>query len=67
MDDSHTKSGEEVINILQTDAETGLDDQHVARAQEKYGPNGKLLKKYKQIVQYFIVLQIEIYTRLRFT
>lgn len=41
MDDSHTKSGEEVINYFKTDSEVGLDDEQLKRYQAKYGPNGK--------------------------
>ena len=41
MDDSHTKSVEEVINYFKTDETTGLSDDQVKRAQEKYGPNGE--------------------------
>ncbi len=41
MDDAHTKSNEEIINYFKTDENTGLDDEQIRRAQEKYGPNGK--------------------------
>jgi len=39
MDDSHTKSNEEVINYFKTDENTGLSDEQVTRYTEKYGPN----------------------------
>ncbi|ELU08428.1 hypothetical protein CAPTEDRAFT_165811 [Capitella teleta] len=39
MDDSHTKSVDEVVNYFKTDIASGLSDEQVARAQEKYGPN----------------------------
>lgn len=41
MDDAHTKPIEEVIGFFKTDEITGLSDEQVERAQEKYGPNGK--------------------------
>lgn len=43
MEDSFTKSGEEVLNYFKTDENTGLTDEQVQRYQEKYGPNGMLL------------------------
>jgi Ca2+ transporting ATPase len=39
MDDSHTKTVDEVVNYFKTDANSGLSDEQVARAKEKYGPN----------------------------
>ena len=42
MDDAHTKTGEEVTNYFKTDEHTGLGDDQVKRAVEKYGYNGKL-------------------------
>jgi Ca2+ transporting ATPase len=39
MEDSFTKSAEEVVNYFKTDENTGLSDEQVQRYQEKYGPN----------------------------
>jgi len=39
MDDSFTKTTEEVINYFRTDEESGLDDAQVKSNQAKYGPN----------------------------
>jgi len=39
MDDAHTKTGEEVTNYFKTDEHTGLGDDQVKRAVEKYGYN----------------------------
>ena len=41
MEDAHTKSVEEILSFFNADGETGLSDEQVQRAQEKYGPNGK--------------------------
>jgi len=43
MEDAHTKSVEEILAFFRTDSETGLSDEQIQQAQEKYGPNGKLL------------------------
>lgn len=40
MDDSHTKSSEEILAFFQTDEESGFSDEQIQQAQEKYGPNG---------------------------
>jgi len=42
MEDAHTKSVEEILSFFNTDEETGLTDEQIQRAQEKYGPNGRL-------------------------
>ena len=42
MEDAHTKSVEEILLFFNTDDEAGLSDEQIQRAQEKYGPNGKL-------------------------
>ena len=42
MEDAHTKSVEEVLSYFSSDEEAGLSDEQVQRAQEKYGPNGRL-------------------------
>lgn len=39
MDDSHTKSSDEVVLFFKTDPNFGLSDEQIKRAQEKYGPN----------------------------
>jgi Ca2+ transporting ATPase len=39
MDDSFTKSVDEVINYFKTDEVTGLTDEQVKKHTEKYGPN----------------------------
>ena len=41
MDDSHTKSADEVYHYFKTDENTGLDDNQVKQNQEKYGLNGE--------------------------
>lgn len=43
MEDGHSKTTEEVINIFNVDPERGLTLDQVKRNQEKYGPNGKFL------------------------
>lgn len=40
MDQSWTKSAQEVLDYFGTDGERGLSDDQVKRNQEKYGPNG---------------------------
>jgi len=42
MEDAHTKSVDEILTFFNTDAETGLSDEQIQQAQDKYGPNGKL-------------------------
>lgn len=39
MEDAHTKSVEETLSFFGTDDETGLSDDQVQGAQDKYGPN----------------------------
>jgi len=41
MEDAHIKSVEEILTFFNTNDETGLSDEQVQQAQEKYGPNGK--------------------------
>jgi len=43
MEDSFTKSAEEVVNYFKTDENTGLSDEQVQKYQEKYGPNGQYM------------------------
>jgi len=40
MEDAHTKSTEEILAHFLVDEENGLSDEQIAKAQEKYGPNG---------------------------
>ncbi len=40
MDDSHTKSPEEVIQYFKTDENSGLSEEQHKRYVEKYGLNG---------------------------
>jgi Ca2+ transporting ATPase len=39
MEDAHTKSVDEILTFFKADEESGLSDEQVQRAQEKYGPN----------------------------
>lgn len=41
MEDAHTKSVDEVVHNFRTDGNTGLSDEQIKSAYEKYGPNGK--------------------------
>lgn len=41
MEDSFTKSVDEVLGYFGTDADKGLSLDQVKRNQDKYGPNGK--------------------------
>jgi len=41
MEDSHTKTVEEILGFFGTDDENGLSDEQIQAAQEKYGPNGR--------------------------
>ena len=59
MDDSHTKTTEEVVNYFKTDEHTGLSDEQIKRAQEKYGPNGELM--YHNVWLPFIIHTIDFY------
>ena len=43
MDDAHTKSVEEVLTYFRVDELTGLTDEQIKVAQEKYGPNGEFM------------------------
>ena len=52
MDDSHTKTTEEVVNYFKTDEHTGLSDEQIKRAQEKYGPNGELMCHNDQLITF---------------
>lgn len=47
MENAHCKSTEEVLQHFKVDESTGLSDDQVKRALEKYGPNGKLYKRYR--------------------
>lgn len=40
MEQSYTKSVDEVLEYFSLDEQTGLSDDQVKRATEKYGPNG---------------------------
>lgn len=46
MEDAHTNSVDEVLSFFSTDSETGLSEEQVQQAQEKYGPNGKQCEQY---------------------
>lgn len=41
MEDSHTKTFEEVLLHFKTDENSGLSDDLIEQYQKKYGPNGK--------------------------
>lgn len=42
MDQAWTKSKEEVLAFFSVDENKGYSDDQVRKAQEKYGPNGKI-------------------------
>lgn len=44
MEDSHTKTVDEVLKYFGTDPDKGLSADQVKRNQDKYGPNGKLFE-----------------------
>lgn len=41
MELAHTKTVEEVLETFNVDEHVGLTDSQVAKAREKYGPNGR--------------------------
>lgn len=43
MDQAWAKTREECLKYFNVDEERGLSEDQVAKAQEKYGPNGKRL------------------------
>lgn len=43
MELAHAKSVEETVRYFSTNPDRGLTDEQVKRAQEKYGPNGKII------------------------
>ncbi len=43
MDASWTRTPEEVLKYFNVEEDKGYSEDQVKRAQEKYGPNGKLL------------------------
>ena len=50
----HYQSKEEVLNLLSSNPEKGLDSKKVAELQEKYGPNKLREKKKKTNLQRFM-------------
>lgn len=43
MEQAYTKTVEEVAEYFHVDLETGLTDEQIKKARDKYGPNGKSL------------------------
>ena len=43
MENAHAKTAEECLAYFNVDQETGLSDEQLARATEKFGPNGNVL------------------------
>lgn len=41
MEQAYTKTVEEVAEYFHVDLETGLTDEQIKKARDKYGPNGK--------------------------
>ena len=43
MEQAYTKTVEDVAEYFGVDLETGLTDDQIKKARDKYGPNGKFL------------------------
>lgn len=53
MESAWTKSKKDVLDFFGVDEDRGLSDEQIRRAQEKYGPNGKLQAIFKSAFKWF--------------